>query len=109
MTNLTPETLRERARKLLRDTNEAECCDSMFAHASAWAADRKRIEALEGATPEQVARLFHDAYEELARDYNWETRPETAVPWDFLPESNRGLMMAVAERVLAALRSEEER
>jgi hypothetical protein len=46
---MTPEKLRERGRKLLRDTNEADCCDCMFAASAAWEADRKHIEALEKA------------------------------------------------------------
>lgn len=45
-----------------------------------------------------LARQFHDAYEELAPSFGYETRPETRT---FDPESPNGrLMTAVVERVL---------
>lgn len=45
--------------------------------------------------PENVARAFHEAYERLAPDHGYETRKESAVPWDEVPEHNRALMVAV--------------
>lgn len=51
---------------------------------------------------EELARLFHDHYEELAPFYGYITRPETRV---FDPESNNGkLMIAVCDKILEALR-----
>lgn len=44
---------------------------------------------------ENVARAFHEAYERLAPEHGYQTRPESAVPWDDVPESNRALMTAV--------------
>jgi hypothetical protein len=48
------------------------------------------------------AGLFHDAYEELAPKFGYETRRESAVPWSDVPRKNRLLMSAVCERVLTA-------
>ncbi|WP_424533654.1 hypothetical protein ACOZ38_25295 [Sphaerisporangium viridialbum] len=45
---------------------------------------------------EQVARAFHEAYEELALDFGYETRRDSAVPWDQVPDRNKRLMVAVA-------------
>ncbi len=53
--------------------------------------------------PEQVARLFHEAYERLATSFGYETRKQSAVPWEDVPEPNKSLMVAVAGEVLAAL------
>lgn len=66
-----------------------------------------RIEALESWTPERLARLFHDTYEEYAKNYNWQSQTGGVV-WEWLPENNRSLMLAVCETVLAALAGEEK-
>lgn len=50
--------------------------------------------------PEQLARLFHEAYEELAPSFGYKTRKDSAVPWEDVPEKNKRLMIATAERVL---------
>lgn len=44
---------------------------------------------------EEVARAFHEVYERLAPEHGYETRPESAVAWDAVPERNRRLMVAV--------------
>lgn len=49
---------------------------------------------------EELARRFHDEYERLAPEFGYETRPESAVPWDQVPENNRALMVAVCETIL---------
>jgi len=54
---------------------------------------------------EEVARAFHEAYERLAPSFGYETRPESAVPWEQVPENNRRLMIAVASEVTAAIRA----
>ena len=48
-----------------------------------------------GFTDEEIAQRFHEAYERLAPDFGYETRPESAVRWDEVPETNRELMIAV--------------
>jgi hypothetical protein len=51
----------------------------------------------------EVARRFHEHYERLAPSYAYETRPDSAVPWEAVPEPNRSLMIAVADEVLWGL------
>lgn len=46
-----------------------------------------------------LVRAFHAAYEDLAPDWNYETKLETRVPFDELPDDNKGLMLAVGMRV----------
>lgn len=53
--------------------------------------------------PEQLAQLFHETYERLAPQYSYTTRPESAKPWQDVPENNKQLMIAVAGEVLATL------
>lgn len=53
---------------------------------------------------EQLARFFHDTYEELAPQFGYETRKETR---KFDKDSPNGkLMIAVCERVLALEKKE---
>jgi hypothetical protein len=49
---------------------------------------------------ERLARFFHETYERLAPEYNYETRKASAVPWQLVPENNKRLMIAVAGEVL---------
>lgn len=49
---------------------------------------------------EEIAREFHETYERLAPRHSYETRPESAVAWDDVPENNRRLMVAVADELL---------
>lgn len=59
----------------------------------AWSSEQLR-------TAEGLARGFHDLYERLAPNFGYETRPESAVPWEQVPEANRNLMVAVADVLL---------
>jgi hypothetical protein len=52
---------------------------------------------------EELARRFHEAYERLAPVFNYQTRRETAVPWDEVPEQNKRLMIAVCAELLAQM------
>jgi hypothetical protein len=54
-------------------------------------------------TPEELARWFHEAYEELAPLHGYKTRRDSAVPWERVPETNRTLMIATSKRVLARI------
>lgn len=56
---------------------------------------------------EQLARLFHETYERLAAEHDYETRSESAVPWEQVPEKNRRLMVATAAEVMQALEVEQ--
>ena len=59
---------------------------------------------------ERWARLFHETYERLAPTFGYETRRESAVPWEDVPEDNRRLMTAVATIVsVEVARDAEER
>jgi hypothetical protein len=49
---------------------------------------------------ERIASRFHKAYEELAPDHGYDTRAESAVPWEQVPEANRGLMVNVVTVLL---------
>jgi hypothetical protein len=51
-------------------------------------------------TPEELARAFHETYERLAPSHGYETRRESAVPWEDVPENNKNLMIAVCEELL---------
>ena len=51
----------------------------------------------------RLARRFHESYERLAPSFGYETRKESAVPWEQVPEQNRELMEAACEDALAPL------
>ena len=57
-------------------------------------------------TPEQLAKLFHDTYEELAPSFGYTTRESSAVPWSDVPEPNKSLMIAVSAIVMEKLKVE---
>jgi hypothetical protein len=54
----------------------------------------------------QVARWFHEAYEQMASLREYETRPESAVPWEQVPLNNRALMLDTAAVVLSRLKEQ---
>jgi hypothetical protein len=56
---------------------------------------------------EALARRFHETYERLAPEYGYRTREASAVPWDDVPEANKGLMIAVCGELLDAVRDTE--
>jgi hypothetical protein len=49
---------------------------------------------------ERIAREFHETYEALAPRFGYDTRPESAKPWEDVPMPNRGLMIAVVWSLL---------
>ena len=51
-------------------------------------------------TAEELARFFHENYEQLAPHLGYKTREASAVPWDDVPGPNRLLMVTVCYRVL---------
>ena len=60
-------------------------------------------DAEEAAAFEDIAKLFHQTYERLAPDFGYETRRESAVPWEDVPENNRRLMTATVRGVVDEL------
>lgn len=56
------------------------------------------VDLLENA--ERLAKTFHELYEKLAPRFGYQTRPESAVPWNEVPDQNRALMIAVATALI---------
>lgn len=50
---------------------------------------------------EALARRFHESYERLAPRFGYQTRRDSAKPWEAVPQQNRDLMTAVCEELLA--------
>lgn len=50
--------------------------------------------------PEEIAKQFHETYERLAPEFNYETNLRTRVPWRDVPKENRELMIAVVEELI---------
>jgi hypothetical protein len=50
----------------------------------------------------ELAKLFHETYERLAPSFGYETRSETAVPWEQIPANNpnKQLMIAVTGEII---------
>ena len=44
---------------------------------------------------EEIARAFHETYENFAPSYGYKTREVSAVPWRDVPGPNKALMIAV--------------
>ncbi len=49
---------------------------------------------------ETIAQAFHESYERLAPHHGYSTRKESKVPWEDVPEQNKGLMVAVIEELI---------
>lgn len=49
----------------------------------------------------EIAQEFHETYERLAPEFGYDTRKDSAVPWDEVPTANRSLMVAVVIDLLA--------
>lgn len=58
---------------------------------------------------EELAKKFHETYERLALQLGYETRKESAVAWEQVPDKTRTLMIATCSEVLAALSSDKNR
>lgn len=52
----------------------------------------------------ELAKRFHELYEEMAPIFNYETRKESAKPWKDVPENNKALMVAVCGKILDEIR-----
>lgn len=50
----------------------------------------------------QLAKKFHETYEELAPQFGYVTREASRKPWEDVPEQNKCLMIAVARKILMA-------
>jgi hypothetical protein len=54
-------------------------------------------------TAEKLAEAFHETYERFAPQFAYETRKESALPWEELPEKNKQLMIAVCRELLGGI------
>jgi hypothetical protein len=50
---------------------------------------------------EEIAAALHEEYEEAAVENGYETRPESRVPWEQVPEANRATMLAAIKALLS--------
>lgn len=50
---------------------------------------------------EKIAKAFHEQYEALAPNFNYETRKASAKPWADVPKNNRDLMEAVVMALIS--------
>jgi len=55
---------------------------------------------LPSGAAEQLARRFHELYEELAPAFGYRTREASAKPWYEVPQQNRDLMITVCTAIL---------
>ena len=53
-----------------------------------------------GLSAVALAKRFHETYEYLAPKFNYNTREESASPWDEVPEANKKLMIATCAEIL---------
>lgn len=56
--------------------------------------------------PLLLAQLFHEEYERLALHLGYQTREDSRVPWEDVPETNRSLMIATCRSVLSRIAGE---
>ena len=52
---------------------------------------------------DDVAKMFHETYEDLAPEFGYETRIDTRKDWKEVPENNRELMKATCKTVVNSL------
>ena len=57
-------------------------------------------------TDEELASRFHEAYERLAPDYGYRTRPESQGSWEKLSPTMRALMCATVAEAIAPLETQ---
>jgi len=48
---------------------------------------------------DELAKMFHNAYEKLAPSFGYKTRTESAVDWNHVPKNNKDLMTAVVHEI----------
>lgn len=68
---------------------------------------RKQTKAALSVDPLLLAEMFHEEYERLAPHMSYQTRKDSRVPWDDVPEPNRSLMVATCRSVLLRIAGEE--
>jgi hypothetical protein len=51
----------------------------------------------------EIAVMFHDYYEKIAKEVGWKTQDGCGVPFNNLPDKNKQVMLKVADKVLAEI------
>ena len=92
--DLNPRQLREMVR---RYKTRAANSEAALAAAEQKVADADTVWL--NFSDEDVAKLFHSTYEDLAPTYGYTTRKASAVLWQDVPEQNRLLMVETVTRV----------
>lgn len=59
-----------------------------------------QMNAIYKSKAENIARAFHESYERLAPDFNYETRESSRTTWENIPENNKMLMIATVMDLL---------
>ena len=59
------------------------------------------INAAEMDEDELLAARFHCAYEAFALKHGYDTRKESAVPWEDVPAINKAVMISTAREILS--------
>ncbi len=57
----------------------------------------------------ELAKAFHNAYEEMAPAFDYKTKTESAGAWDGIPENNQKLMIATCARIMMNITLPQER
>lgn len=57
--------------------------------------------------PEALARKFHETYERLAPSFGYETREQSAKPWEEGPQQNKDLMTAVCKQIIVYMAAQD--
>lgn len=69
-------------------------------HNYAWEQSKHGLTSEEIVRAAHLAKRFHETYEELALALGYETRKESAVPWESVPDENRRLMVATLRHLI---------
>lgn len=88
LASLVPQDVRELLRRAARVLNSGE-------HSVQGSSDTP--------SAEKLAQTFHEVYERLAPEFGYETRKDSAVQWEDVPEKNRRLMTATCGVILSYL------
>jgi hypothetical protein len=58
------------------------------------------VDEMKNGMAREIAKAFHEAYEELAPQHGYQTRKASAKPWEDVPDSNKALMIATVRKLL---------
>lgn len=70
-----------------------------WADSAKWHRDNTNPEPRELPTDNALAKWMHDQYEEIAKQYGWDTQKSTKVEFKYLPDSKKSTMHELARRI----------